>query len=182
MTRLLLSLYGFAFFNKFLLLTPVYAIFMQANGLTDFQLSTMFIVSAMGTILAQAPIAFITNRIGQRWSMIFGQFLKLIAILLWLFVPNYTGFSIGMILWGVLAGFRSVAFEGLVYDSVASFGKRREYSRILGRKATYESIGTALSAFGSLLMFKGYDWGYLGICGGNSNVYGLFVDGATSFC
>jgi MFS family permease len=158
MTRLLISLYGFAFFNKFLLLTPVYAIFMQANGLTDLQLSTMFIVSALGTILAQAPITFITNRIGQRWSMIFGQFLKLVAILLWLIMPNYTGFFIGMVLWGVQAGFRSVAFEGLVYDSVASFGRKREYSRILGRKATYESIGTALSAFGSLLMFMGYDW------------------------
>ena len=36
--------------------------------------------------------------------------------------------------------------------------KKREYSRILGRKATFESIGTALSAFGSLLMFMGYDW------------------------
>ena len=33
MKRLLFSLYGFAFFNKFLLLTPVYAIFMQENGL-----------------------------------------------------------------------------------------------------------------------------------------------------
>ncbi len=158
MKRLLFSLYGFAFFNKFLLLTPVYAIFMQANGLTDFQLSTMFIVSAMGSILAQAPIAYITNRIGQRWAMIFGQILKGIAILLWLAVTNYAGFAVGMFLWGGQAGFRSVAFEGLLYDSVAAYGMRREYSRILGRKSTYESIGTALSAFGSLLMFMGYDW------------------------
>ena len=82
MTRLLFSLYGFAFLNKFLLLTPVYAIFMQQNGLTDFQLSTMFIVSAIGTILGQAPIAFVTNHVGQRWAMIVGQFLKMFAILL----------------------------------------------------------------------------------------------------
>ena len=64
LTRLLVSLYGFAFFNKFLLLTPVYSIFMLENGLTDFQLSTMFIVSAIGSIVAQMPIAFITNKIG----------------------------------------------------------------------------------------------------------------------
>ncbi|MBQ4069917.1 MAG: MFS transporter [Alphaproteobacteria bacterium] len=158
MKRLLFSLYGFAFFNKFLLLTPVYAIFMQANGLSDLQLSTMFIISAFGTILGQFPITYITNRIGQRWSMIIGQVLKATAILLWLVFPNYAGFVVGMFLWGVQAGFRSVAFEGLVYDSVAAYGLRREYSRILGRKSTYESIGTALSAFGSLLMFMGYDW------------------------
>ena len=158
MNRLMISLYGFAFFNKFLLLTPVYAVFMQANGLSDLQLSTMFIISALGTILGQAPITYITNRIGQRWSMIIGQILKAIAILLWLAWPTYTGFVVGMFLWGVQAGFRSVAFEGLVYDAVSAYGKRREYSRILGRKSTYESIGVALSAFGSLLMFMGYDW------------------------
>ena len=158
MRRLLLGIYGFAFFNKFLLLTPVYAIFMQQNGLSDIQLSTMFVVSALGTILAQVPITNITNRIGQRGSMMIGQCLKAFAILLWIFMPNYAGFAIGMFLWGVQAGFRSVAFEGLVYDSVSAYGLRHEYSRILGRKATYESVGTALSAFGSLLMFMGYDW------------------------
>ena len=98
MRRLLLGIYGFAFFNKFLLLTPVYAIFMQQNGLSDIQLSTMFIVSALGTILGQAPITHITNRIGQRGSMIVGQVLKALAILLWLVAPNYTGFATGMFL------------------------------------------------------------------------------------
>ncbi len=158
MKRLLFSLYGFAFFNKFLLLTPLYAIFMQQNGLSDLQLSTMFIISSLGTILGQVPITNITNRLGQRWSMMIGQVLKAAAILLWLIMPNYTGFVIGMFMWGIQAGFRGVAFEGLVYDSVAAYGMRCEYSRILGRKSTYESIGTALSAFGSLLMFMGYAW------------------------
>ncbi len=158
MKKLLFSLYGFAFFNKFLLLTPVYAIFMLENGLTDLQLSTMFIISSVATILGQMPITFITNRVGQRWAMIVGQILKIVAILLWLIYPTYTGFVLGMILWGVQAGFRSVAFEGLVYDSVMESGHRREYTRILGRKSTYESIGTAMSAFGSLLMFLGYTW------------------------
>lgn len=158
MARLLFSLYGFAFLNKFLLLTPVYSIFMLQNGLSDFQLSTMFIISALGTILGQIPIAYITNHIGQRWAMIVGQFLKLFAILLWLVLPTYVGFAIGMILWGVQAGFRSVAFEGLVYDSVNAYGASDKYAKILGRKSTFESIGTAMSALGSLLMFMGYDW------------------------
>ena len=158
MRRLLLGIYGFAFFNKFLLLTPVYAIFMQQNGLNDLQLSTMFIISALGTILCQGPITFITNRLGQRWSMMIGQMLKVFAIVLWLVMPNYTGFVIGMFAWGAQAGFRSVAFEGLVYDGVSIYGNKRDYSRILGRKSTYESVGVALSAFGSLLMFMGYTW------------------------
>lgn len=158
MTKLLISLYGFAFFNKFLLLTPVYSIFMLENGISDFQLSTMFIISALSTVLGQMPITFITNHLGQRSAMILGQFLKAIAILLWLVWPCYIGFVIGMILWGIQAGFRSVAFEGLLYDSVAANGGAKNYTKILGRKSTYESVGVALSAFGSLLMFLGYTW------------------------
>ncbi len=158
MSRLLIALYGFAFFNKFLLLTPVYSIFMLENGLSDLQLSSMFIISSLATIMGQMPITFITNRVGQRYAMIFGQFLKMIAILLWLAWPSYMGFVVGMTLWGLQAGFRSVAFEGLLYDSVYANGMGDDYTRILGRKSTYESIGTALSAFGSLLMFLGYDW------------------------
>lgn len=158
MKRLLFSLYGFAFFNKFLLLTPVYTVFMLENGVSDFQLSTMFIISSLGTILGQAPIAFAANRFGRRITMIFGQFLKMVAILLWLYVPVYAGFVVGMLLWGIQAGARSVAFEGLVYDTVRANGHARDYSRILGRKSTYEALGITFSAAGSLLMFLGYGW------------------------
>ena len=158
MRRLLFGIYSFSFLNKFLLLTPVYAIFMQQNGLNDLQLSTMFIISTIGTLLAQIPVTGLIHRFGQRWTMIFGQILKIIAILLWIVLPNYAGFAIGMILWGVQAGFRSVAFEGLIYDQVRAHHATREYSKVLGRKYTYESIGTALSATGSLLMYMGYVW------------------------
>lgn len=156
--RLLITLYGFAFFNKFLLLTPVYTIFMLTNGVSDLQLSTMFIFSAVGTILGQAPIAFAANRFGRRFTMILGQILKMMAILLWLYVPVYLGFVVGMLLWGIQAGARSVAFEGLVYDTVRANGYARDYSRILGRKSTYEALGVTFSAVGSLLMFLGYAW------------------------
>lgn len=158
MKRLLLSIYGFAFFNKFLLLTPVYAIFMQQNGVGDALLSAMFIISSAATILGQMPIAYITNRCGARNAMAFGQLLKAVAVIMWLYISNTTGFVVGMALWGIQTGFRNVAFEGMIYDEVAAAGRAKEYTRILGRKATFESIGVALSAAGSLLMFLGYDW------------------------
>ena len=158
LSRLAFSLYGFAFFNKFLLLTPVYTIFMLANGVSDLQLSTMFIFSSLGTIFGQVPIAFAANHFGRRITMIIGQLLKMTAILLWLYMPVYTGFVIGMVLWGIQSGARSVAFEGLVYDTVRANGRARDYSRILGRKSTYEALGVTFSAAGSLLMFLGYGW------------------------
>ena len=158
MKKLLFAIYGFSFFNKFLLLAPVYAIFMQQNGLTDLQLSTMFMMRSVATILGQVPITYLTNHLGQHNAMILGQLLKMSAVLLWLYVPVYTGFLMGMFLWGLQLGFRSVSFEGLMYDSVAAYRRAAEYPRILGRKFTAESAGVILSASGSLLMVRGYDW------------------------
>ena len=93
-------IYGFSFFNKMLLLAPVYSVFMQGNGMTDMQLSSLFIILSVGIIASQIPVTWLANKIGHKYSIIFGQFLKAAAFILWLFVPTFWGFAVGMFLWG----------------------------------------------------------------------------------
>lgn len=99
--RFLRNVYGYSFFNKLILLTPVYAVFMQENGLTDLQLSLMFIILSAGTFLTQIPVTWITNKLGAKPAIILGQLLKAIAFVLWLVWPTFWGFAIGMFLWGM---------------------------------------------------------------------------------
>ena len=42
--RFLANIYAYIFFNKLLLLTPVYAVFMQEHGMSDMALSALFII------------------------------------------------------------------------------------------------------------------------------------------
>lgn len=156
--RFLRNVYGYSFFNKLILLTPVYAVFMQENGLTDMQLALMFVILSAGTFLTQIPVTWITNKFGAKNAIILGQVLKAFAFILWYFCPNFAGFAIGMFLWGVEWAFFNVAFEGLVYDELRARRHQRMYSRVLGIRYNVQAIGTALSAFGSLLMFAGYGW------------------------
>lgn len=156
--RFLRNVYGYSFFNKLILLTPVYAVFMQENGLTDMQLALMFVILSAGTFLTQIPVTWITNKFDAKNAIILGQVLKAFAFILWYFCPNFAGFAIGMFLWGVEWAFFNVAFEGLVYDELRARRHQRMYSRILGVRYNVQAIGTALSAFGSLLMFAGYGW------------------------
>ena len=156
--RFLRNVFGYSFFNKLILLTPVYAVFMQENGLTDLQLSLMFIILSAGTFLTQIPVTWITNKLGAKPAIILGQLLKAIAFVLWLVWPTFWGFAIGMFLWGMEWAFFNVSFEGMVYDELRARRHQKIYSKVLGIRYNVQAIGTALSAFGSLLMFAGYGW------------------------
>ena len=156
--RFLRNVYGYSFFNKLILLTPVYAVFMQKHGLTDLQLSLMFVILSAGTFLMQIPVTWITNKLGAKPAIMLGQLLKAVAFVLWLVWPTFWGFAIGMFLWGVEWAFFNVSFEGMVYDELRARRHAAIYSRVLGVRYNVQAVGTALSAFGSLLMFAGYGW------------------------
>ena len=49
--RFLHNVYGYAFFNKLILLTPVYAVFMQSHGLGGMLGSWRYSVMILGMIL-----------------------------------------------------------------------------------------------------------------------------------
>ena len=152
------NIYTYAFFNKLLLLMPVYAVFMQEHGLSDIQLSLMFIILSAGTFLTQIPVTWTTNKLGAKAAIILGTFLKAVAFVLWLVWPNFFGFAIGMFLWGIEYAFYNVAFEGLLYDELRARHHQKIYAKVLGVRYNLQALGAALSAFGSLLMIFGYEW------------------------
>ncbi len=156
--RFLHSIYGYTFFNKLLLLTPVYAVFMQDNGLTDIQLSLMFIILSAGTFMTQIPVTWVTNKLGAKYAIILGMLLKATAFILWFVCPTLFGFALGMFLWGVECAFYNVAFESMLYDELRARHHQKTYAKVLGTRYNLQALGSALSAFGSLLMFAGYGW------------------------
>ena len=151
-------IYGFSFFNKMLLLAPVYSVFMQGNGMTDMQLSSLFIILSVGIIASQIPVTWLANKIGHKYSIIFGQFLKAAAFILWLFVPTFWGFAMGMFLWGTQTAIYNVSFETVVYDELRARHHQNIYAKVLGIIYNIQAIAVAFAASGSLLMFFGYEW------------------------
>ena len=89
--RFLYGIYGYAFFNKFLLISPVYAIFMQNHGISEMQLSTLLIVFSLATIATQVPATWLTNKLGYKNAVMFGQLLKGIGFTLFLVWPTFAG-------------------------------------------------------------------------------------------
>ena len=116
--------------------------------MSDLQLSSLFIVLSVGTFMTQIPVTWITNKLGQKYAMIFAQSLKATAFILWLMWPTYAGFALGMFLWGVQSAFWNVAFEGMVYDELRARRHSELYAKVLGVRSNVVAVGGALAAFG----------------------------------
>ena len=141
-----------------LLLASVYSVFMQENGMADMQLSSLFIILSAGIIASQIPVTWLANKIGHKYSIIFGQFLKAAVFILWLFVPTFGGFAVGMFLWGTQTAIYNVSFETVVYDELSARHHRNLYAKVLGVIYNIQAVAVVFAASSSLLMFFGYEW------------------------
>jgi len=153
----LTNIYGYTFFNSLMLLSPVYAVFMQENGVSDMGISALLIIWSAGVLLTQFPVTWAAKKCGAKNILFAGQILKVIAFILWVIWPCFAGFAIGMLLWGMHGAIYNVISEDVLYDELQARKHANVYARILGRRKNIASIGTALSAAGSLLLFFGYE-------------------------
>lgn len=101
LNRFLGCIYGYTFFNALLFLEPVYAVFMQSHGVSDFGISVLLMLWSGGVLLTQLPVAHIARRFGAKNIMLFGLVLKALAVIMWLLWPCLSMFAVGMLMWGV---------------------------------------------------------------------------------
>lgn len=156
--RFLTNIYLHAFFNRLMMLSPLYAIFMQEHGMTDMQLSFLFILLSVGTFCMQIPTTWLMNLIGKKNTVIVGQLAKAAAFALWLLVPNFWGFAVGMFIWGIQYAAHNVAYESIIYEGLRARRNHDIYARVLGTRYNFSAVGAALSSCGSLLLLLGLDY------------------------
>lgn len=158
LNRFLGCIYGYTFFNALLFLEPVYAVFMQSHGVSDFGISVLLMLWSGGVLLTQLPVAHIARRFGAKNIMLFGLVLKALAVIMWLLWPCLSMFAVGMLMWGVQGAIYNVVSEDVLYDEVCARSDTLSYESVLSRRKNIDAIGAALSSAGSLLMFFGYEW------------------------
>lgn len=153
----LTNIYGYTFFNALMWLSPVYAVFMQSHGVSDMGISLLLMLWSGAIILTQFPLTWFARTCGAKNVLFAGQVLKITAFILWVIWPCFTGFAIGMILWGMHGAIYDAVSEDVLYDEIQARTHTNVYAKILGRRRNIASAAKALSAAGSLLMFFGYE-------------------------
>lgn len=141
-----------------IVLYPVYALLFVARGLSNGQISSLFIIWSGAATLLQIPAGALADRLPRRPLLAVAATSRGAGFALWLVAPSYAGFAAGFLLWSVKSALTTGTLEALVYDDLAAVGRTVEYSRVIGRAATARGLGliAATGAATPLLAVGGY--------------------------
>ena len=156
--RLAATLYGYAFFDEFVLLYPVYALLFAETGLSISGISSLFIIWSVTGMVLEVPSGVWADAVSRRVLLAAGPLLGAAGFALWVLVPSYWAFAAGFVLWGIRGALQSGAMEALVYEELDRLGAAGSYAKTMGRAraAGLVAVMTAIAAAGPVFAAGGY--------------------------
>ncbi|MET7401913.1 MFS transporter [Dactylosporangium sp. NPDC005572] len=150
-------------------LYPLYALFFTATGLTGGQISVLFAVWSVTSIVAEVPTGAFADRFSRRAALAASGVLQAVGFAAWLVTPGFWGFLAGFVLWGVGGALASGALEALLYDGLAAVGAQDDYVRLSGRVDAAGLVAQVPAAGAAVLLYDlgGYQlagWVSVGVC------------------
>lgn len=152
LSRLTWPLYAYALFEEFVLLYPLYALLFTETGLSVAQISSLFVLWSLTSVLLAIPAGAWADIVPRRYLLAIAPLLAGTGFALWLLAPihgpSYWVFALGFVLWGAGGALSSGAFEALVYTELSHRGAAHEYARIMG---VTRALGVAAVGVATLL-------------------------------
>jgi MFS family permease len=135
---------------------PLYALLFLDSGLSDLQISVLFAIWSAVGVVTEVPSGAIADRFSRRGCLVVGDVVRAGGFAAWVLLPDFAGFAVGFVLWGMGSSLISGAQEALLYDGLAAAGATEHYAEVNGRVSAAELVsqlpaaaaGTALFAVG----------------------------------
>ncbi len=137
-------LYGLAFVDEFGPVYAVYTLWLNDNGVSTSQLSTMFLVWALVALLLEIPSGALADRVDRRFLLAAAFLIRAVGISIWLVWPTFAGALIGASLWAVHSALASGAWEAMIHDELTAIGDERHYPKVMARVSQFSHLGVAL--------------------------------------
>ncbi|MFC1659367.1 MFS transporter, partial [Pseudomonadota bacterium] len=126
------------------------------------QIAIILIASALTRIATEIPSGAIADKYSRRYVLISACMLIAIGLLVWIFFPNFLGYLVGYILFGLSDSLVSGCEEALLYDELGKFKKRNLFERVHGRAGAFSSVGIFIASVGSFFFIKiGFGYNFL---------------------
>ncbi|MEU0991015.1 MFS transporter [Streptomyces sp. NPDC005953] len=156
--RLERRLLAYAGLDDFILLYPVYAVLFTDHGLSTAEISSLFVITSLTGLLVEVPSGVWADTVSRRRILVIGPALASMGFALWVALPGYASFALGMVLWAGGGALRSGSMEALAYEELKRLGAEQRYVRLMGRAAAASTTATALAtaAAGPLFAWGGY--------------------------
>lgn len=148
---------------------PLYALLFAHTGLSDADISALFVIWTVTGLVAEVPMGVLADRFSRRYAVSAAGIGTAACFALWTVHPGFPAFACGFVLWGLGGSLSSGALEALVYDGLDGAGAAEGYPRVLGWIRAAEllaQVPTAAAAAG-LFALGGYPpvgWTSVGMC------------------
>lgn len=144
---------GWALLTDTIPIYPLYALLFADTGLSDLQISVLFgIWSAVG-VIAEVPSGAVADRFSRRGCLVAGDLVRALGFAAWVLVPDFAGFAVGFVAWGLGGSLVSGAKEALLYDGMAAAGAREHYARVNGWVSAAELVSQLPAAAAATALF-----------------------------
>ncbi len=150
-------------------LYPLYALLFADTGLSDAQISALFVIWSAVGIVAEVPTGALADRFSRRACLVAAGVFQAAGFAAWTVAPGFLGFAVGFVLWGLGGVLTSGAREALLHDGLTAAGAQERYAEVNGRIVAAELFAQLPAALAATVLFPigGYallGWVSVGTC------------------
>lgn len=109
-------------------------------GLDTFDIYVLQACFAFAMVVLEVPTGMVADRIGKRTSLLAGQVIVALGALAYALGQGFGGFLVAEITLALGMALLSGADSALLYDSLKSLGREREFSAIEGRSQSFRLL------------------------------------------
>jgi MFS family permease len=140
-------LYGFSFFDPFMIVIPLWVPYLATQGITMRQFMELQALFAIVILLGEVPSGLLSDLWGRKKTLLLGSTLKAVSFSLLPLWSSYEGFLVYHLTMGIALSMISGGDVALLYESyLASGGDRSRGTAVLGNMKLAGQTGAAVSA------------------------------------
>jgi len=140
-------LYGFSFFDQFMIHIAVWVPYLATKGIGMRQFMELQAVFALVILCGEVPSGLLSDLWGRKKTLLLGSALKAVSFSLLPLWSSYEGFFFSHLTMGIALSLISGGDIALLYDShLAADGEKSRGTAIIGNAKLAAQMGTTLSA------------------------------------
>jgi predicted MFS family arabinose efflux permease len=147
MKRNITLLYGFSFFDQFMIHIAVWVPYLTTQGISMRQFMELQAIFAIVILCGEVPSGLLSDLWGRKRTLLLGSTLKAVSFSLLPLWSSYEGFLVFHLTMGIALSMISGGDIALLYDShLAADGEKSPGTALLGNAKLAAQTGTTVSA------------------------------------
>lgn len=149
--------YIFIFLSRLDLTQGIWMIYLSTKGMSLTKLGVLEGIFHLVSFSMEVPTGVVADLWGRKASRVVGRLLSMVSMIILIFSDDFYMFTLSFATLAISYNLESGAGEALIYDSLKSIDKEKDYIKINGKNEMFMQIGSvAALILGGYLGSKDY--------------------------